>query len=131
MPRWLDELNAYLKRDQIEIGEIIEKGGKPLVKAAEGLAPGFKERGLTTSQIRNIFGMVKKMETEGFDANKFILLKPKLAYAAARANADGTHAFAEVLTRAIDVVDDDAKKFARFVDFFEAILAYHKAAGGK
>ena len=131
MAIWLDELNAYLKKDGIDIAEVIEKGGKPLVKAAENLAPGFKQRGLTTSQIRNVFGVVKKMEINGFDAHEFVLLKPKLAYAAARANTDGTHAFAEILTRAIDAVDENEKKFARFVDFFEAILAYHKAAGGK
>lgn len=129
--KWLDELDAYLEQDGIEIAQVIEKGGKLLVKAADGLAPGFKDRGLTTSQIRNVFGLVKRMEINGFDAQEFILLKPKLAYAAARANTDGTHAFAEVLTRAIEAVDEDEKKFARFVDFFEAILAYHKAAGGK
>ncbi|HEX9000884.1 MAG TPA: type III-A CRISPR-associated protein Csm2, partial [Blastocatellia bacterium] len=28
-------------------------------------------------------------------------------------------------------VGEDKEKFERFVDFFEAILAYHKAAGGK
>ncbi len=131
MAKWLDELDAYLKKDGIDIAQVIEKGGKPLVKAAYGLAPGFKQNGLTTSQIRNVFGVVKKMEINGFDAHEFVLLKPKLAYAAARANTDGTHAFAEILTRAIDAVDENEKKFARFVDFFEAILAYHKAAGGK
>ena len=36
----------------------------------------------------------------------------------------------EILTQAIDRVGDDQKKFNRFVDFFEAILAYHKAYGG-
>jgi CRISPR/Cas system CSM-associated protein Csm2 small subunit len=36
-----------------------------------------------------------------------------------------------VLSHAIDAVDSDASKFSRFADLFEAILAYHKAAGGK
>jgi CRISPR/Cas system CSM-associated protein Csm2 small subunit len=37
----------------------------------------------------------------------------------------------DVLTWAIDEVGADETKFARFVDFFEAILAYHQAAGGR
>mgnify|MGYP000320117718 CR=1 FL=1 len=84
--QWLQELDDFLEKDKIEIAQVIENGGKLLVKAAESLAPGFKRRGLTTSQIRNVFGTVKKMEINGFNAHEFILLKPKLAYAAARAN---------------------------------------------
>ena len=36
-----------------------------------------------------------------------------------------------MLTWAINEVGENADHFARFVDFFEAILAYHKAAGGR
>jgi len=117
-----------------EIKEIIQNGGKKLVDTAEKLGPRLKNGGLTTSQIRNIYGMVKKMELKGFDANtarEFILLKPKLAYAAQRANRDGARDLRKVLSDAIDEVGTDEKHFANFVDFFEAILAYHVAAGGK
>jgi CRISPR/Cas system CSM-associated protein Csm2 small subunit len=44
---------------------------------------------------------------------------------------------ADVLSNAIDLVAADkdaavqAKRFGYFVDLFEAILAYHTAAGGK
>jgi CRISPR-associated protein Csm2 len=86
---------------------------------------------LTTSQIRNVYGFVKQMEMRGFNSAEFVLLKPKLAYAAARANADGARQLRDVLSWAIDEVGEDEQKFARFVDFFEAILAYHKAAGGR
>jgi len=78
--------------------------------------------------------MVKRMEISGFDAHEFVLLKPKLAYAAARAARDnerGAQELKDVLTWAIDEVGADETKFARFVDFFEAILAYHQAAGGR
>ena len=37
----------------------------------------------------------------------------------------------QVLTQAIDLVGRDRARFTRFVEFFEAIMAYHKAAGGR
>lgn len=98
---------------------------------AERLGPEFQRGGLTTNQIRNIYGMVKQMEMNGFDSKKFILFKPKLAYAAARAAKPGAYRFRDIMTWAIEEVGEDKEKFERFVDFFEAILAYHKAAGGK
>lgn len=114
-----------------KVQQVIQQGGMPLVKAAEDLGPRLQKGGLTTSQIRNVYGMVKKMEMRGFDANEFVLLKPKLAYAAARANKAGARELRDVLSWAIEAVGSDQTRFARFVDFFEAILAYHKAAGGK
>jgi CRISPR-associated protein Csm2 len=116
---------------QPEIQRVIQQGGKPLVTAAERLGGRLVQGGLTTSQIRNVYGLVKRMEMRGFDAGEFVLLKPKLAYAAARANKPGARLLRDVLSWAIDEVDEDEQKFARFVDFFEAILAYHKAEGGK
>ncbi len=114
-----------------EVQEVIQKGGKILVQLAEQLGPCLHNNHLTTSQIRNIYGMVKQMEMRGFHPDGFVLLKPKLAYAAARANTAGARKLKDVLTWAIDEVGDDETKFARFVDFFEAILAYHKAYGGR
>jgi CRISPR-associated protein Csm2 len=114
-----------------QIQQVIRQGGKTLVQMAEGLGPRLQQGRLTTSQIRNIYGMVKQMEMRGFNPDEFVLLKPKLAYAAARANTDGARELKNVLTWAIDEVGSDETKFARFVDFFEAILAYHKAAGGR
>jgi len=114
-----------------EISRAIREGGAPLVKAAENLGPHLKNGQLTTSQIRNIYGMVKRMEMQQFDPHEFMLLKPKLAYAAKRARARGAEDLKMVLSWAIDEVGTDEQKFARFVDLFEAILAYHVAAGGK
>lgn len=114
-----------------EISRAIREGGSHLVNAAEALGPHLKNGQLTTSQIRNIYGMVKRMEMQQFDPHEFVLLKPKLAYAAKRARARGAEDLKTVLSWAIDEVGTDSQKFARFVDLFEAILAYHVAAGGK
>lgn len=113
------------------VQQVIQQGGRTLVQTAEQLGPRLQRGRLTTSQIRNIYGMVKQMEMRGFNADELVLLKPKLAYAAARANTQGARELKDALTWAIDAVGDDGTKFARFVDFFEALLAYHKAEGGK
>ncbi len=109
----------------------IREGGKSLVEIAEKLGPELNRGRLTTSQIRNVFGAVKTMEMGQFNSHQLVLLKPKLAYAAARASGQGARQLKEVLSGAIDEVGSDETKFARFVDFFEAILAYHKADGGR
>ena len=107
---------------------VIEEGGQPLVDAAEEL--GKKLAGnLKTSQIRKVYSAVKKIQmSKEFRQNELIMLKPKLAYAAARNRA--VTDLKDALTQAIDQVGDSPEKFKNFVDFFEATLAYHKAAGG-
>ena len=112
-----------------KVQQAIRDGGKTLVEVAENLGRRLQQEKLTTSQIRNVFGTVKMMEMRGFDPHEFVLLKPKLAYAAAR--APSAESLKRVLSPAIDEVGNDEAKFDRFVDFFEAILAYHKAAGGR
>jgi CRISPR-associated protein Csm2 len=130
---WVDQLKEIGATKQA-VAAAVQRGGKELVKLAEQLGPLVQKNKLSTSQIRNAYGMVKRMEMNGFDAHEFIMLKPRLAYAAARApkeERDGPQQLKEVLSWAIDEVGDSAENFVRFVDFFEAILAYHKAAGGR
>jgi len=117
--------------DRDEIDRLIGGDTVQLVKVAEELGRHLKGRGLSTSQIRSVFGLVKKMEREKpFNKDELILLKPKLAYAAAR-HPRQVGDLKDVLTMAIDAVGDDDARFRCFVDFFEAILAYHRAAGGR
>ena len=115
-------------QQKVDISEIIENGGEPLVVAAEDLGRKLA-KDLKTSQIRKIYSAVKKIEWSGFDQNQLILLKPKLAYASARHKP--VEQLRGTLTDAIDQVGDDAQKFQNFVSFFEAILAYHRAEGGR
>ena len=60
---------------------------------------------------------------------ELILLKAKMAYQGYRTSE--VKGLVDVLTDSIDLVGENRDHFQRFVDFFEAILAYHKAAGGK
>ena len=120
--------------------DVIEKGGDDLVKAAKKLGESISDRnnGITTSQIRKVYSAVKKIQIKvqvdsEFDRNDLVLLKPKLAYVAARAprgRERSTQKLQGALTQAIDRVDNH-NKFKNFVNFFEATLAYHKAAGGQ
>ena len=110
---------------------VIEEGGEPLVKAAKSLGETLQKRGLKTAQIRKVYGTVKKIQmmSKEVDRNELVMLKPKLAYAAARNMA--VTDLKDALTQAIDKVGNDPRKFKNFVDFFEATLAYHRAAGGE
>jgi CRISPR-associated protein Csm2 len=105
-----------------------------LVRCAKDIGEGLA-RQLTTNQIRAIFGEVRKIEgewkTRPQRANRnLILLKPKMAYRAKKERGRGVDDLVSVLSPAIDHVDGNGEHFTRFVDFFEAILAYHKAGGG-
>lgn len=91
---------------------------------------------LTTSQIRNVFGEVKRIQAKGYDEEKaaFLLLRPKIAYAEARVKAKNGKTRIEDFRQVMEMAHiavKEAKNFQNFVDFFEAILAYHKAAGGR
>ena len=113
--------------------EVIEEGGEKLVKTAKKLGRQLKDRELKSSQIRRIYSAVKKIEWSGFEQKQVVLLKPQLAYAAARdkERQKPLTLLKDVLTEAIDQVGNDKQKFQNFVDFFEATIAYHKDAGGK
>jgi len=118
--------------DRDKIRQIIEGDTKALVREAEELGTQLKNSDLTTSQIRNVFGSVKKMEMRGFKEKELLLLKPNLAYAASRPGSKrGTKDLRKVLSTAIDFVGNNDMFFENFCNFFEAILAYHRAAGGK
>ena len=124
------EVGEVVQPKVFKISEVIDNGGDPLVSTAESLGRKLKDQGLKTSQIRKVYGAVKKIQmADEFRRNDLIMLKPKLAYAAAR-NKEVTD-LKDALTQAIDQVGDDPHKFKNFVDFFEATLAYHRAAGGQ
>ena len=127
-----------------QLQAIIQDGdAKVTVEQAEALGRDLA-RQLSTNQIRNIFGTVRRIEMnwpekpendveserERKARRELLLLKPKMAYQAKRERGRGVQQLTDVLGQAIDLVEDDRTRFQHFVDFFEAILAYHKAYGG-
>lgn len=117
-------------------------GAETLVKTADAVGLELKTMGLTTSQIRALFGEVRQIQAQWSEANRdkalrrLILLKPKMAYRSRKERGKAVEELVRVLSPALDLViqekDTDKQNghFDRFVEFFEAILAYHKAYGG-
>lgn len=100
-----------------------------------------RREGMTTTQIRNFFGEIRKiqMKTVGKSGGDFAMLKPRLAIAKVRAMKDNSNNrivyFEKAIILLFDKIDrkseDVDKQFQNFADFIEAIVAYHKAYGGK
>lgn len=124
------------------VKKIMAKGenGNELVTFAEQTAKTLVGNNLTRAQIRNIFTEVRKIEALWNARPKDALwrlnmLKPKLDYQAVRTKP--VELLRDVLTNAINQVneadsdDERNRRFRVLVDLFEAILAYHRAKGGR
>jgi CRISPR-associated protein Csm2 len=104
-------------------------------------------RQVATSQIRNIFSEVRTIEQSiwGLAEDQplprdvlrdLLMLRPKLAYQFGRSSGHQEQKVAmgvltTVLSESIALVGDNQRAFRNFVDFFEAILAYHRRYGGR
>ena len=124
-----------------ELVSIIEKGdASVLVNTAEDFGRQLAGDKLSKSQIRSIFGEVRRIEADWQRADdeeaarnlrRLLLLKPRMAYQKKRQSETGP--LMDTLTIAVDLVADTPKpaeqhlRFRYFVEFFEAILAYHTA----
>jgi CRISPR-associated protein Csm2 len=125
-----------------EIAKKIVVDGDVSVLVTEAQSAGeAMARQLTSSQIRNIFGEVRRIEMswKGSPDDSYrraVLLQPKLTYQAKR--SPGVQELKEVLDPCIEQVriagtdDERYRRFLFFVDFFEAILAYaYPRQGGR
>jgi CRISPR-associated protein Csm2 len=131
---------------------IIEQGdAEVLVKQAQSLGHKLGDRrspyNLTTTQLRAVFGTLRKIEMNWQKSNdrgpaqrSLIMLKPKMVYRANRESGSkgtGMQAISGIFGEAINSVvaaqkDETAReRFTHLVEFFEATLAYHREAGGR
>lgn len=107
---------------------------RQLVEDAQAFAPELRKRRLETNQIRKFLDAINQLKAQliggdfGAIEAEVVLLKPKLAYAAAR--QDAVKPLNKVMAAAIDKTHDKAD-FDRLVQLIESIIAYHKAEGGK
>lgn len=116
-----------------------------LISAAQATGRELAQGNLTTSQIRNVFGEVRTIEMNWANDpdgsfRRTILLQPKLAYTAAKETdkqkKGAVKDLSDILIACIKEIqrapqDKRETYFGHFVDFFEAVLAYHRQAGGK
>ena len=100
---------------------------------------------LTTSKIRNILSMVndilKEVQILSEDklpadiVNRLKHLKVRLIYEAGRDTSRNRAINRFIsdtgLLEAIDEIDGDRKKFLRYANYLEALVAYHRFHGGK
>jgi CRISPR-associated protein Csm2 len=108
---------------------------RTLVEQAEKFGFYLQQNQLKTNQVRKFLDAVNRIKADLQEDTNFskieteiVLLKPKLAYAAARQTS--VQALSKVMSAAIDKVHsiDD---FHRLVQFLESTIAYHKASGGR
>ena len=136
-----EELNLIITGETSEaiqtMIEVAESIGRHLAKS------------VTTSQIRNIFGTVRTIEQDVKTLEDdqplpirvqrdLQMLRPKLAYQYGRVQGRDDDpqkaamgALTGILSEAIALVGSDVRRFRNFMDFFEAILAYHRRYGGR
>ena len=136
-----DNQRPYREREEIPRPSKEEYQSQWITSAADSALVEFAERagrfmarkGLTNSKIRSIYGEIKRIQMSEFEKEKssFILLKPKVAYALGRDDKnEGLKLFKEIFDlSSADVTDQ--QRFLNFCNLMEAILAYHKAYGGK
>lgn len=121
--------------DKIPVSVLTEgiKDLKPLEDWGAYLAKDDAQKQVSTSQIRKLFGSIKRIQADfAKSKGEILLLEPKLAYAVGRdKNKTKIKDFYGLLSPLIREVKEDKKRFQNFVNVFESIVAYHKAAGGE
>ncbi|WRH67234.1 MAG: type III-A CRISPR-associated protein Csm2 [Planktothrix sp. GU0601_MAG3] len=121
---------------------------RDLVKHAQEFGPHLKNQKLETNQVRKFLDAINRLKVkiaQNADQSEkdieqknqkvfnkiepeIVLLKPKLAYAAARQQA--AKPLSSIMSVAIDKVHS-LEDFERLVQLIESTIAYHKAEGGK
>ena len=139
---------------------IVDGDAEVLINCAERIGSKLKEMNLATHQIRGVLGDIHMIEmtwpSSAAEAQRELrLLKPKLAYQSKKVKEtlDGQDVFPveelrEVICRVIDIVLEQPDEpeagekanageterhnsFRRLLNFFEAIVAYHRYHGGR
>lgn len=138
-PQW--DRNAVAN----DVRAIVRNGDyAQLVAKAESWARHLGEQQeASKTQVRRLFGEIKQIEMEWSQdhrssVDRLRMLKPRLAYAAARPNVGrGVERLRDILTPAVDAVleapDEQAmtQRFRTFVRLTEALLAYFYSTAAK
>jgi len=119
---WLNDqkIDIILKKSDI----------KRFIDLSEEFGKNCKNKKITTSKIRSIFDSVKKLKSYDESKNELYMLLPKLAYAKGKDTKHTLDEFQEVMDKLIRKIDSE-QELKNFKDFFEAVIAYHRAEGGK
>lgn len=123
----ISEINRLDKLCDMSVKDFADEGGYADIVAKNS-------KNLNTNQLRKFFAAVKVIEQKD-DLSwekiepQFYLLKPRLAVSVGRKNIPKPfYDLMMAIMRKVDVGDeeDKLKSFNTFINFFEAIVAYHK-----
>ncbi len=109
---------------------IVDGDAELLVRTARDLGP---KLGVNMSQLRRFFGEVKRIEM-GWDQDeerarrRAVLLEPRLAYQRKREGAVAN--LERVIVKLLPYATQSKEHFQRFVEFYEALIAYSPDKGG-
>ena len=124
----------------------MDGNAKLLVDEAQRFGKELADDRLAKGQIRGAFGTVRQIQaswvakpdaSDGAETTAQGAAVEAATRLPGKAREPKVGPLADVLTDAIDLVakaddaDAQTQRFGYFVDLFEAILAYHTAAGGK
>lgn len=126
----ISEINDCEMLSKIDITHLVDIDG--IAYQVAGYAVDYD---MKNTQLRSFFDAIKKMERNGDWEDikpEFILLKPRMAVRVGRGKVE--EGFFKVIEAAMNKIDvgseeDIEKNFKVFVEFFEAIIAYHKYLG--
>jgi len=109
---------------------ILAGATREMIEFARRAGEFMANKKVSSSQIRNVYGEVKRIQMKGFDkdSSSFYLLKPKIAYARGRARGNavqGIELFEKIFDKCFNLVKD-TPTYENFCKLMEAILAYHK-----
>lgn len=131
-------LDKFKTMQELYKGKSFDKQNvEVLLPLLENFGKYLKNVELRSSQIRKFFDAVKNIQNElrrrevsnGEIRQRVFRLKPALAYATAR-QRNQLQSFTDIMYLAMDKIENK-KDFDYFVEFLEAIVAYHKYHGGK
>jgi CRISPR-associated protein Csm2 len=128
---------------------VVEGNVELLVHWADKIGENLKTQNLSTSQIRNVYGTARQIQLRWDNDpdqsyREAILLIPKLGYYAKRekekksSRSEGMETLQKNLEPALRMMIEknlDLKErqnlYNHIMEYFEAIVAYHKSHGGK
>lgn len=116
--------NGFTKNKEFLLDEYAREWGRYLAS-----------KGLKRTQMRRFYNDIKTIENKVNDDKEIfknnipniIMLKAKAIYAVARQDVRVPKEFEQLMTKAVDKAKSGLEEFKGFVQFFEALVAYHYA----
>jgi CRISPR type III-A-associated protein Csm2 len=107
---------------------VLQEDYELLVQRAREWGRELADENLRMAQIRRVFGEVKRLQMR-WEPPRLRMLRPRLAYVAARAGRGG-QVLRDILSPAIEAVfqgppETQEKRFKVMADLFEAVLAHY------